>query len=393
MPRSTRFTLLSCALLLMSGAACTDATSPTHALSRAIGPQALVLPGTVIPIPDVDSLYRVVNNPAYAGAILQLAPRTYVLEAARPNGGRLELQSGMSLQGSVGNAAAVTLDATALNTGTTGAVRLGRGTQSLRWLAVRNSTTGASGIATDLVAGPAQLTLSHLIVSGNRRGIDIRNTGAAAAGRVLLVTVEHSLIEANTLNAGQGIRILNSDGATGATILATFNSNIMRQNRLGTFIGNLNTTGSVVSLSSTSDRFESNATGLGIVGGAGLSGISNANTVSVGMTFPAFIANTSPLLSPGFPYNAGLSVEGGSAAGTGSTSSNTAAVSLIVPTFSGQASPIKDILAWGARSTTGSPAGQFNTASVAVVGATPTKSAIASEPAEPVPTNIVSVIP
>lgn len=59
----------------------------------------------VIPISNVDALYGAVNDPANAGATLVLAPGTYVLSAtdtsnaARPNGGRIELQPNMSIVG------------------------------------------------------------------------------------------------------------------------------------------------------------------------------------------------------------------------------------------------------------------------------------------------------
>ncbi|MBL8984279.1 MAG: hypothetical protein JNL26_18980 [Gemmatimonadetes bacterium] len=397
--RSTR-----AALILACGvAACADsAVSPDGTLAVPV-PDAAVLPGTVIPVPTVDSLYRVVNNAAYAGAVVQLAPGTYALDPTRSNGGRLELQSGMSLQGSVGNRADVVIDASALaaaqylpnaaGTGTTGAIRLGRGTQRVSWLTVRNAVNGVSAIATDLDAGPTQLTLSYLNVTGNRRGIDIRSTGSAMAGRVMVVTVSHCVIENNTANAGQGIRMLNSDAATGAVILATFSNNLLRQNRIGLFVGNLATTASTISLSSTSDVFQNNAVGLGTAAGVASSVASTSNTVSLSMTFPSFLSNTSAQLSPGFPFNAGLSVEGGTGSGAGLASSNTAAVSIIAPTFSGNIGNSVDIRAWGARSTSGIVAGTYNVASVAVVGATPTVVKVASDPVEAVPTNVVSVVP
>src|SRR5512146_1732982 len=67
-------------------------------------------------VADVDALYSAVNNPGNAGAVILLAPGTYVLSAkngsgvARPNGGRLELQPDMSLSGVAGDRSAVVID-------------------------------------------------------------------------------------------------------------------------------------------------------------------------------------------------------------------------------------------------------------------------------------------
>jgi hypothetical protein len=61
--------------------------------------------GRVVKVSNVEELYAAVNNPAYAGAIVVLAPATYTLtvndanDQPRPNAGRLVLQSGMALIG------------------------------------------------------------------------------------------------------------------------------------------------------------------------------------------------------------------------------------------------------------------------------------------------------
>ena len=66
-------------------------------------------------VADVEQLYSAVNDPANEGAAITLAPGTYVLSAnnpaggARPNGGRLELQLDMSLNGFTGDRSAVVL--------------------------------------------------------------------------------------------------------------------------------------------------------------------------------------------------------------------------------------------------------------------------------------------
>src|SRR3954468_4857455 len=59
----------------------------------------------VTPVPNVEALYDAVNDPAKAGATLVLAPGPYVLTKLdqhgmpRLNGGRLELQTDMSITG------------------------------------------------------------------------------------------------------------------------------------------------------------------------------------------------------------------------------------------------------------------------------------------------------
>jgi len=59
----------------------------------------------VLYVSNVEDLYAAVNNPAYANAIVVLAPGTYTLTMKdahnqdRPNGGRLVFQSGMVLVG------------------------------------------------------------------------------------------------------------------------------------------------------------------------------------------------------------------------------------------------------------------------------------------------------
>lgn len=57
---------------------------------------------TVIYVSSVDELYAAVNNVNNAGAEVILAPGVYVLNASYPNGGRLELQTDMSLRGQAG---------------------------------------------------------------------------------------------------------------------------------------------------------------------------------------------------------------------------------------------------------------------------------------------------
>jgi hypothetical protein len=53
-------------------------------------------------VESVDQLYAAVNDPGNEGAIVVLAPGTYALVPGDINGGRLELQRDMELQGTPG---------------------------------------------------------------------------------------------------------------------------------------------------------------------------------------------------------------------------------------------------------------------------------------------------
>ena len=148
-------------------------------------------------VADVDALYSAVNNPGNAGAVILLAPGTYVLSAkngsgvARPNGGRLELQPDMSLSGVAGDRSAVVIDMAGLPgpsfnaaLGKTGGIRVGRGANSIAWLTIVGNANSAANIETDLAdAHPTRVTAAHLSAHGSFRGIDVRNTGAAMSGR------------------------------------------------------------------------------------------------------------------------------------------------------------------------------------------------------------------
>src|SRR5262249_22109115 len=74
----------------------------------------------VVPVSNVEELYTAVNNPANAGATLVLAPGTYWLSATdpnnvpRPNGGRIEFQTDMSIMGVEGDRSLVVINASGL---------------------------------------------------------------------------------------------------------------------------------------------------------------------------------------------------------------------------------------------------------------------------------------
>src|SRR6266496_6549711 len=63
-----------------------------------------------ITVSNVDQLYNTVNDQENAGSVIVLAPGTYVLSAAYPHSGRIELQHDMSLQGQPGHPELVIID-------------------------------------------------------------------------------------------------------------------------------------------------------------------------------------------------------------------------------------------------------------------------------------------
>src|SRR5689334_12403788 len=116
-------------------------------------------------VSTVEELYAAINDPANEEFNIVLAPipgTGYVLSAAlgpASLGGRLELQRGMSLIGVNGNQSAVKIDATSLPAGSfkdltiggltkqnTGAIRIGRGSNSIEWLTIVGNSNSASGI-------------------------------------------------------------------------------------------------------------------------------------------------------------------------------------------------------------------------------------------------------
>jgi hypothetical protein len=334
--------------------------------------------GATIPVTNETELYDAVSNPLNAGATLVLAPRVYKLDSMRVNKGRLELQNDMSLRGVSANAAAVVIDASELQASSydldslqTGAVRVGRGHNTLFWLTVQGAMNGVAGIEADLSSGvPSRVTISHVVVQNNRRGIDLRNIGSSASGRVLIADITDSELRNNTLQMGQGIRIVNQACALNAMIAVTLARNIIQGNRVGCLAANNNTSYGTITVGSMSDLFDKNGVNCGMAAAVGGGTVpSNNNTVSFtsqGSTFRN--SNDGPPAGVGVP-RAGFTVEGASSSAAHMTSFNTALVVLLNPVFLNNFE--KDLRAWGARSTSadGSHAGTNNTASVVIAGA------------------------
>ena len=193
---------LACMALIVSG--CQKETgepAPLVSLEQVAGMKQ----EKKIYVSTVNELYAAVNDPGNAGATVILSPGQYVLDAAYPNLGRLELQEDMSLQGQPGNTAAVLIDESALPgnsfritpTVSTGGIRAGKGTNRLEWLSIKGGSLAVnpfSVIETDLVGTQTHLVISHvnLDCNGSRIGImeevlwvQVRSEDSATANQVL----------------------------------------------------------------------------------------------------------------------------------------------------------------------------------------------------------------
>src|SRR6266496_5877103 len=192
-------------------------------------------------VSNISQLYGAVNDPANVGTLIVLEPGTYILSASYPNGGRLELQLDMELQGQPGNPEQVVIDQSALPSTSftippssrTGGIRMGKGNNTMEWLSVKGNSNALSAIDTDLPSNITHVRIANLIVSGGQIGIDVRNRLAEHAGRIIEAEIEHNEIVGNTASFGTGIAIQNANGATGAIIKANLSGNYVHGNRVG----------------------------------------------------------------------------------------------------------------------------------------------------------------
>ena len=247
-----------------------------------------------VSVSDLEELYTAVNDPANAGATLVLSPGVYTLSAndpanlPRPNRGRLELQENMSLIGVVNDRNAVVIDAISLPVSSyqpaplTGAIRVGRGTNTIEWLTVKNSLNGTANIDADLIwPGTAYVRIAHIASSNALRGIDVRNLGAAAAGAMIVAEIVDNDLFGNQLLQGEGMRFGNNVGANGASVFATLHGNRSFGNVQGMLLENNRTDSATVSVTSSGDRFFENGAGIIILAGLSFNSVAaNGNTVN-----------------------------------------------------------------------------------------------------------------
>jgi hypothetical protein len=260
-------------------------------------------------IATVDELYAAVNNADNAGALLVLAPGTYVLNASYPNGGRLDFLKDMSLQGQPGDAEEVVIDATALpNTSftipggfRTGVIRMGNGSNSLEWIKLIAARVALAGIDTEASSEDAYIRVAHSIITNAQNGIWIRNRQTEHLGRKLEADIAYNEFTGNTAGNGNGIVINNA--ISDASINVNLVGNYIHGNRIGLTVFNgssANTTlNSVIIIASYSDRFEGNGLGLSIGSGLNQSAAFVAHHNSTTATFyAASIRENNPVPMP-----------------------------------------------------------------------------------------------
>jgi hypothetical protein len=339
---------------------------------------------SVIEVSNVEQLYDAVNEPANAGATIVLAPGLYVLTqvkpavGTRPNNGRLELQTDMSISGVTGHPEDVVIDSSdpvngpsfALGggLGNGGTIRIGRGRNSVEWLTVVGGSNSAAGVQTDLVGAPAVLRVAHVVSRASVRGIDVRNLGPAGAGRTIVIDLDDNEVFENTAMNGQGIRFVNSN-ADGASIAATLHNNRSHDNNQGFLASNERSSYASITIDSHDDRFEDDLIGGVIFGGlTTAAGTASGNTVRFNMHAGSIAGSHGSV--PPQNLTAGLNVIGGvftPPAGTAnSASSNTVRVSVWGTKFDDNAA--LDVEAWGAKSLTADLAGTGNVVTVDLNG-------------------------
>ena len=262
--------------------------------------------GQTITVTNVEELYAAVNDTANIGATLVLAAGEYMLSidkpdgTQRPNRGRLELQENMSLVGVVGDRGAVVINAINLPVSSdeasgqplTAAIRLGRGTNSVEWLTVRDAQVGSANIDTSLASpGTAYVRIAHVASSGSMRGLNALNHGPASSGETLEIDIIDNDFFHNTFGFAQGLRIGNFARATGSTVNARMIGNRSWGNELGCLIVNSEAIDSTINVLSMGNRFVGNGAGTIIFGG--LSGIDPAdgNTINFEAHGDRFIDN------------------------------------------------------------------------------------------------------
>jgi len=270
-------------------------------------------------VSNLEELYVAINDVNNAGARIIMAPGTYVLNSSYPNGGRLELQTGMSLQGQPGQSDAVIIDLSslpgssfAISAGSTGGIRMGRGDNSLEWLTVNGAAAGVnpfSIIETDLPSTETSIRVAHIVINGNgnRIGINIRNRLAEHAGRKIYAELEHNEITGLVSSFGFGLMVVNANSASNALIQVNMKENYIHGNKVGIIVGNnaINRTieNSRVEIISHADKLEGNGVALDPSGGVNQSTttFANNNTTTIEIHGSSITGNNpanSPLLQP-----------------------------------------------------------------------------------------------
>jgi hypothetical protein len=225
----------------------------------------------------------------------------------RPNGGRIELQRDMSLQGVEGDRSAVVINAANLPassfpmtthgvaTGPNAAVRLGLGYNSLEWLTVRDAAAGQANIDSGLQPldrGTAYLRIAHVASTGSVRGLNVLNFGPATSGQTIEADIVDCEFFDNDVRLSEGVRIGNFQGARGSTVNVRMSGNSSWGQKQGRLIVNNGAIASTINVVSSGDRFYDNGVGTLIAGGLSSNNVrADGNTIEFDAHGDQFIGN------------------------------------------------------------------------------------------------------
>ena len=360
-------------------------------------------------VSTIDELYAAVNNTDNVGTDVILSPGSYVLSASYPNGGRLELQTDMSLKGQPGQVDAVLIDQSSLPfasfrlspTVTVAPIRIGRGTNSIEWLSVKGGSVAANPLAaieSDLIGTETNVTISNVNVdcNGGRIGILFRNRLEEHANRVINATLEFTEISnaiSNPNSPGAGLALQNR--ISGAQINLNMKGNYVHGCRVGVlyFAGGLgnNIENCSLDLLSHEDRIEGNGCGVDLSGGSSNAPVLANNNIATAKIYGSTIIENGLAQFPpnNGAHSGGIDVAGGW--GINGASNNSLTIKFSGCDISNNNGT--DIYAYGGFSPAGVIAGTNNRLDLYLYGlsANAIVDAHASIPAEPAGTNVVNV--
>jgi hypothetical protein len=232
-----------------------------------------------VSVSNVSELYTAVNDPLNVGSQIVLAAGTYVLDASKPNGGRLELQLDMQLLGQPGHPENVIIDASPLPASSfilpvtsfpsglrTGSIRTGKGSNSVEWMTLVGNSNSTGIIDTDLTGTPtSHVKVSHTVIKQGGTGINIRNRDEQNNDHLIVANIMDNDITQNAVGGfGIGIWIWNARNAHNAAIKAALGRNYVHGNTVGLSINNVTANQCRVEVTSTGDRIEANGLGISI---------------------------------------------------------------------------------------------------------------------------------
>lgn len=383
----------------------------------------------IVAVSNVGDLYAAVADPANDGAILALAPGTYVLDNA-PGHGNLVLRAGMDLVGpneyvrgddglcaardAAGNvyadpATEAVIDGRTLKGFNNvslpryGAIEAGRENTiaglTVKGVGVLDGRPSLTALV-DVNLAPGHVVIRNCVLDGGRRGI--RLYGVADAGLRSTAVVEGNVIRNQRGNLGFGFEVQNIDfGNTSWDV--TLRANILEHNFVGlaTFNDKVGASGNEISILSMRNAYRNNDAGLvlqtGRDGGSG----NREEFLSIDDSIVDNVGTSVAITG----LAGGLLAMGAFATGPFATSNNALRVELLGTTFiTGPGDPgnlqgtaRRDVTVFGAFALGTAPAGTGNTVELLVRRATSDGApgafvTVDSQPADPSGSDKVTII-